>query len=73
MAIADVKTAPARGKERPVLGVGIDPRTHAYAHGKIALAAASPTARRRYLEQASLRRFTPRTIASPIRLDAELR
>ncbi|MER6384207.1 IclR family transcriptional regulator C-terminal domain-containing protein [Streptomyces sp. NPDC001250] len=73
LVIADVRTVTPRGKERPALGVGIDPRTHAYAHGKIALAAASPTARRRYLEQPGLRRFTPHTIASVTRLDEELR
>ncbi|GAB1338929.1 hypothetical protein ACE1SV_55190 [Streptomyces sp. E-15] len=73
LVIADVRTVSPRGEERPALGVGVDPRTHAYAHGKIALAAASPAARRRYLEEPGLRRFTPHTIASATRLDEELR
>ncbi|MFJ9770743.1 IclR family transcriptional regulator [Kitasatospora sp. NPDC101157] len=73
LVIADVRTVTADGEERPELAVGVDPRSHAYAHGKIALAAAGPAARRRYLEQPGLRRFTPQTIASAERLDQELR
>ncbi|MFD6952637.1 hypothetical protein A6A08_06020 [Nocardiopsis sp. TSRI0078] len=73
LVIADVRTVTAQGAERPHIGVGIDPRTHAYAHGKIALAAARPKIRRRYLEEPGLRRFTPHTIASVTRLDEELR
>ncbi|MGK5638118.1 IclR family transcriptional regulator [Streptomyces sp. URMC 126] len=71
--IADVKTAAVDGGDHPDLAVGVDPRTHAWAHGKIALASAGPTARRRYLEDPGLRRFTPHTIASADRLDGELR
>lgn len=73
LVIADVRTVAAQGAERPRIGVGIDPRSHAYAYGKVALAAASPAARRRYLEELGLRRFTPYTIASVTRLDEELR
>ncbi|MFJ8470877.1 IclR family transcriptional regulator [Kitasatospora sp. NPDC094011] len=73
LVIADVRTVAADGDERPELAIGVDPRSHAYAHGKIALAAAGPAARRRYLEQPGLRRFTPQTIASVERLDEELR
>ncbi|MEU4115301.1 IclR family transcriptional regulator C-terminal domain-containing protein [Kitasatospora sp. NPDC028055] len=73
LVIADVRTVAADGDQRPDLTVGVDPRSHAYAHGKIALAAAGPAARRRYLEQPGLRRFTPHTIASVERLDEELR
>ncbi|MBD0692917.1 IclR family transcriptional regulator [Streptomyces sp. CBMA123] len=73
LVIADVRTVSADGDERPELTVGVDPRSHAYAHGKVALAAAGPAARRRYLEQPGLRRFTAHTIASVERLDEELR
>ncbi|MFD8754884.1 IclR family transcriptional regulator [Kitasatospora sp. NPDC059577] len=73
LVIADVRTAAVEGAEPVDLTVGIDPRSHAYAHGKIALAAAGPAARRRYLEQPGLHRFTPHTIASAERLDRELR
>ncbi|MFH9347801.1 IclR family transcriptional regulator [Kitasatospora sp. NPDC017646] len=73
LVIADVRTVAADGDEQPDLAIGVDPRSHAYAHGKIALAAAGPAARRRYLEQPGLRRFTPQTIASAERLDQELR
>ncbi|TFV30002.1 hypothetical protein E4K10_47060 [Streptomyces sp. T1317-0309] len=72
LVVADVRTASVRG-EGPDLVVGPDPRTHAYAHGKIALAAAGPAARRRYLEQPGLRQFTPHTIACARRLNGELR
>ncbi|MEU8568916.1 IclR family transcriptional regulator C-terminal domain-containing protein [Streptomyces pathocidini] len=70
--IADVATASVHG-ETPGLDVGVDPRTHAHAHGKIALAAAGPATRRRYLDRSGLRRFTPNTISSEQRLTAELR
>ncbi|MBH1937639.1 helix-turn-helix domain-containing protein [Streptomyces sp. AV19] len=71
--VADVRTVAVDGEERPDLAVGVDPRTHAWAHGKIALASTGAAARRRYLEEPGLRRFTPRTIASTEQLDGELR
>ncbi|GAA0394222.1 IclR family transcriptional regulator [Streptomyces luteireticuli] len=71
--IADIRTAAVDGDEGPDLAVGVDPRSHAWAHGKIALASAGAAARRRYLEEPGLRRFTPHTIASAERLDGELR
>lgn len=70
--IADVRTVACQSSVRPDLDVGADPRTHAYAHGKVALATAD-LARRRYLENPGLRSFTPHTIASTERLDEELR
>ncbi|MEE1783190.1 IclR family transcriptional regulator C-terminal domain-containing protein [Streptomyces sp. SP17BM10] len=73
LVVADVRTVAADGDEQADLAVGVDPRSHAYAHGKIALAAAGAAARRRYVEQPGLRRFTPNTIASAERLDEELR
>ncbi|MER5385689.1 IclR family transcriptional regulator C-terminal domain-containing protein [Streptomyces sp. NPDC002688] len=73
LVIADVRTVAAQGGRQTDLGIGVDPRSHAYAHGKIALAAAGPAARRRYLEEPGLRPFTPRTIVSAARLDEELR
>lgn len=72
LVIADVKTV-AAGDLPGELDIGVDPRTHALAHGKIALAAAEPAVRRRYLKDPGLSRFTPHTIASAERLDEELR
>ncbi|MCH0542359.1 helix-turn-helix domain-containing protein [Streptomyces sp. MUM 203J] len=52
---------------------GPEPRAHATAHGKALLAGLDRTARRRYLTDHGMARFTHRTITSADRFEAEMR
>ncbi len=64
-------TGPAAADGDP-FEAGTEPHAHATAHGKVLLAALSRPARRRYLAEHGLPRFTEHTITDPDRLEAEL-
>ncbi|WP_128979292.1 IclR family transcriptional regulator [Streptomyces roseicoloratus] len=64
-------TAPVTETTHP-FAPGPEPRAHATAHGKALLAELPRAARRRYLDDHGMARFTDRTITSPERFEAEL-
>ncbi|MFG2111814.1 IclR family transcriptional regulator [Streptomyces sp. NPDC048718] len=64
-------TAPVTDTGHPFTP-GPESRAHATAHGKVLLAGLPRAARRRYLDEHGMARFTDRTITSPERFEAEL-
>ncbi|MEV7418006.1 IclR family transcriptional regulator C-terminal domain-containing protein [Streptomyces sp. NPDC089919] len=64
-------TAPVTDTANP-FAPGRETRAHATAHGKALLAALPRPARRRYLAEHGMARFTPATITSAERFEAEL-
>ncbi|OII67966.1 MULTISPECIES: IclR family transcriptional regulator [unclassified Streptomyces] len=64
-------TAPVANTAHPFTP-GPDPRAHATAHGKVLLSGLGRAARRRYLTDHGMARFTPRTITDTDRFEAEM-
>ncbi|WP_354637788.1 IclR family transcriptional regulator [Kitasatospora camelliae] len=65
-------TTPVSAQGEP-FAVGVEQQAHATAHGKVLLAGVPRAARRRYLAEHGLPRFTERTITCPERFESELR
>jgi IclR family acetate operon transcriptional repressor len=62
---------PSRRPIRTIYDLGVRIPLHSNAPGKVFLAFGDEAERRRRLESQTLRRFTPRTITDPARLEAE--